>query len=782
MRGLTPDVHLFPSIVMSRLIRFALAALCLLGATVIAPAQGTRDDVDFLIQIPYSVERSDGTFGWNRLAFLPNATVSTFRPEMVRNWGFIVLGDGNVGIRVTRYATVGGDLRIEQGYLFSNGSEVGFEVSDLGPLDTQPYSVWAQLGDGDFWYPAVISGDVASTPASGIRTFWNALPASLQTTFALELRYLQWTPSIANPTGRQVVAKVTPVGPNPQAVVELLRGGSHAIGGVVWEDFNLNGRRDPGERGLGGVLLRLHKGTYAVSEIVQWTSTASDGTYQFAFSEDGQYFVEMNQPLDTRPATTNPPSETVVFSQIGGLPHNDRDESDPWETTLTSAVLEILPGTADQQVNAGLSFLPILTFNPNYMALHEPTATAQETVNVAIVGSRKWDSLLMFGYDFVVSSDAVVSGVDFQFAPGANFSIDRDGASLIEPFTIFRDSQEEYGESVIISFDLDSETEISSQSGSLTISLLDPDTPTVPISNSIISELYVGFLGAGEDSPAILMRGENTDRLGAFVKAAETAFFTNLQSSAGSYAFSSGAIQGRGNFVNNAFEGSMSYGGSFRLERVDPFGPFANSAGLYLQEGVFDEDWDVYAVLTPQGELLFYSEYEGEGTGGGLTVPASGNLKVGLPGGSRFEGTVPHNAPYQIVGVLTEEGEKYPLSLTRVAALAPSETGVLSFMLAGATTASGGWANQPWFGWFQIRDLNNRWVYHQEWGYLWMASDSFANFWVYSLKHREWMLTSPSSYPYLYSAKVGGWLYYLLGTEGNWIYDYTIGDWRPVGG
>jgi hypothetical protein len=767
---------------MSRLTRFALAALCLLGPTVTVPAQGTRDDVDFLIQIPYSVERTDGTLGWNRLAFLPNATVSTFLPEMVRSWSFIVLGDGNVGIRVTRYTTAGTDLRIEHGFVFSDGSEAGFERSDQGSRDAQPYSIWAQLGDGDYWYPAVVSGDVASTPATGLGTFWNVLPASLQTTFALQMQYLQWTPSAANPTGRQVVAKVTPVGPNPQAVTELLRGGSHAIGGVVWDDFNLNGRRDPGERGLGGVLLRLHKGTYAVSEIVQWTSTASDGTYQFAFSEDGQYFVEMNQPLDTRPATTNPPSETVVFSQIGGLPHNDADRSDPWETTLTSAVLEILPSTPDQQVNAGLTFLPVLTFNPNYMALREPTATAQETVNVGVVASRSWDGPLTLSYDFTVPSEEVVFGVDYQFPAGSFLSADRAGAAIIDEFLIFRDNREEYGESVIISLDLDAESEISSRSGSLTISLLDPETPSVEVPNSIISELYVGFLGAGEDSPAILMRGENTDRLGAFVKAAETAFFANLQSSAGGYTFSSDGLQGRGDFVNNAFEGSMSYAGSFRLERVDPFGPFANSAGLYVQEGVFDEDWDVYAVLTPQGELLFYSEYEGEGTGGGLTVPASGSLKVGLPGGSRFEGTVPHNAPYQIVGILTEEGEKYPLFLTRIAALAPDETGVLSFMLAGATTASGGWANQPWFGWFQIRDLNNRWVYHQEWGYLWMANDSFANFWVYSLKHQEWMLTSPTSYPYLYSAKVGGWLFYLLGTEGNWIYDYTIGDWRPVGG
>src|SRR5690606_5703342 len=116
-----------------------------------------------------------------------------------------------------------------------------------------------------------------------------------------------------------------------------------------------------------------------------------DGYYEFAFDDDGQYFVELNQPLDTSFAAPNPPSDSVVTSQISGLKHNDVMATWPWETTVTSEVFSFTPSAPEQRVNAGLTYLPVITFNPNSMTVQEPTEESWKAVKVGIVADRDWE-------------------------------------------------------------------------------------------------------------------------------------------------------------------------------------------------------------------------------------------------------------------------------------------------------------------------------------------------------------------------------------------------------
>lgn len=746
----------------------------LFGVVAVATASTTAED--HVIEIPVPITRADGSRGYAQIGYMPNATVAGVQPPS--HLELVVLGDGNVGLNGERW-TISGKMQIERGWLFSNGEFKGSLFTE-GSVSEEPFKSWSAVGGGFYAYVPVIQGDVSTDEASSIRFYWDELSAAVQSTFTIQRSYLQLAPSVYNPTGRLFKARAVPVGPNIDAPAAFERGGRYLISGIVWEDFNQNDVMDGDESGIANVLLRLRKGTYVTSDVVDTTSTGSDGYYEFAFDDDGQYFVELNQPLDTSFAAPNPPSDSVVTSQISGLKHNDVMATWPWETTVTSEVFSFTPSAPEQRVNAGLTYLPVITFNPNSMTVQEPTEESWKAVKVGIVADRDWESLLMLNYKFTGTTDNVVFGEDYEFPLLTNLLADRAGASAIVPFTVFRDAESEFLEGVWIEIDL-SMSEVSSKSGRLYVNLTDPaslEEPPVVVGN--ITEMYTGFLGNGSGSPAILLRENGAYRMGVFVEAAETAFFANLVQDGDEYTFAADGVIGRGRFLNGVFEGLMSPGGSFLLEPVDAFGPFAEAAGLYFQEGVLGEDWDVYAALAPSGELLFYSEYEGEGVGGRMMVPPSGQIDVSVPVNAQFKGTVALQSPFLVQGLLTEMGEQYPLRLNRISALDPDLSGVLSFMVSGAKSMSGGWALQPWFGWFYIGDLNDRWVYHIEHGFLWVSGESFSDFWIYMPDFDSWVFTTPLDYPLLYSAK-DGWLFYGVGTAG-WAYDYSLQVWRKIGG
>lgn len=66
------------------------------------------------------------------------------------------------------------------------------------------------------------------------------------------------------------------------------------IQGVVWEDRNRNGQRDPDEPGLANVEIQLYRGNHSLLSL---THTANNGTYAFSGLEEGIYVVkEINPP------------------------------------------------------------------------------------------------------------------------------------------------------------------------------------------------------------------------------------------------------------------------------------------------------------------------------------------------------------------------------------------------------------------------------------------------------------------------------------------------------
>ena len=98
------------------------------------------------------------------------------------------------------------------------------------------------------------------------------------------------------------------------------------LSGVVYHDQNDNGRREPGEEGLGDSEIRLVGDN---GEVVATTHTSAEGTYQFIGPYAGTYSLHQIQPegwLDGRATVQGPsPAFPSVSPSIPGIASSRSD-------------------------------------------------------------------------------------------------------------------------------------------------------------------------------------------------------------------------------------------------------------------------------------------------------------------------------------------------------------------------------------------------------------------------------------------------------------------------
>ncbi len=111
-----------------------------------------------------------------------------------------------------------------------------------------------------------------------------------------------------------------------------------SVGDFVWDDLNGDGVQDSGEPGLGGVTVDLLDSSAIV---VATTTTAGDGSYNFAGVEPGQYRIRV----------TSPPGSTFSAIDVGG---DDALDSDVNPGTGESALLTLISGQTVIDLDAGL--------------------------------------------------------------------------------------------------------------------------------------------------------------------------------------------------------------------------------------------------------------------------------------------------------------------------------------------------------------------------------------------------------------------------------------------
>ncbi|MCP9769661.1 DUF11 domain-containing protein [Lacihabitans sp. LS3-19] len=114
-----------------------------------------------------------------------------------------------------------------------------------------------------------------------------------------------------------------------------------SIGNFVWLDVNQNGVQDPGETGIGGVLVTLERpdGSFVAS-----TTTDPSGAYLFANLVPGSYVVVFGKPSGYSSSPAN----------SGG---DDAKDSDADMTTGKSGVYVLAAGEYNQTIDAGF-YLP----------------------------------------------------------------------------------------------------------------------------------------------------------------------------------------------------------------------------------------------------------------------------------------------------------------------------------------------------------------------------------------------------------------------------------------
>jgi uncharacterized protein (DUF2141 family) len=254
--------------------------------------------------------------------------------------------------------------------------------------------------------------------------------------------------------GSYTLEEVDPAGfisTNPNKRTVNLTGGGAAtasfgdqatgtISGVVFEDPNGNGLRDPGEAGIGGVSVSLTSGS-----TTRTTQTVGDGCYSFAGVVPGVYTVTETDPTGLTSTTPNQRvvnlvsggAATASFGDqavgvITGLVFNDangngqREAAEPGLAGVTISVAGG-PGTASVQTVSDGSFsaggLPPgrYTVTESVPAGFSSTTPREQVVNLSSGGA----ATASFGNQ----AAGVIAGVVFDDANG-NGRLDAGEAGL----------------------------------------------------------------------------------------------------------------------------------------------------------------------------------------------------------------------------------------------------------------------------------------------------------------------------------------------------------------
>lgn len=691
------------------------------------------------------------------------------------------LGDGHAAVWVNLVTQGSTSWIRESGWLLSNGDFVADETKrKLVPIVDV---LGTDLGDFYRW----ISGeyytaqreqvaDIQQLGLSNLQTYYNRSHPGLRKPFVVEQKlYTTTVPSDGSVTQVVVYEFYKPAGANPDLL--RLRRGAYRITGWVWSDDNRNGLLDDGEPTISGVWLRLIDNTGAVVDISY--SNTIDGSYGFDINEPGSYRVEVDQPLDTRTSRFTPPGDddTLGSAFTGHQTHNNPAKTAQWEVTATTPMVSVSDEDAVAVLNCGLTPLPVVSFYPPIIVATEPAPGRMIHIPITVQIDRLWDQVSLI-FDFIPVSDGMHYPTDFGMMPGTILSTNLFDLKKNHVVTVNGDADIEGTETMLVRYDLRNNPEISSRSTGLTI-VIHEEEPPPPQLLPLFSELYAGTIGGDDGSPAVAFRQAGEYRFGGYIAETGDAFFADMEMTTNNgFAMDTPAGRATGVFTGPLIEGLFTDSTiRFSLRQVPPLGAFSNAAGLYTKSGIGGADWDIYAVLTPQGKLLFYSEFDGDPAGGAFTLNGDGQFDLRIDS-SRVRGTVRNFPPYEIIAVLEEPGFSADLRLQRVSTFEPQSDGPLAFMLNGAQINSDGWNRQTWFGFFRITDLGQRWVFHNHWGWVWVSAQNFQSFWFYSLRFDEYFWATPTSYPALYSAKSGSWFHFLPYKGGYNLFDHANNRWR----
>ena len=143
------------------------------------------------------------------------------------------------------------------------------------------------------------------------------------------------------------------------------------IEGLVWQDNNHNGQREPDEPGLANVEIRLYR---ANDDLFSLTHTASDGTYEFGGLEEGIYVVKEIDPPGYISVTGN--DVTIILGVGETRVANFADALAPTPTPTATATPTSTPTPTPTATASPLpTNTPTVTPTPTITPTFTPTFT-----------------------------------------------------------------------------------------------------------------------------------------------------------------------------------------------------------------------------------------------------------------------------------------------------------------------------------------------------------------------------------------------------------------------
>jgi uncharacterized protein (DUF2141 family) len=284
---------------------------------------------------------SGANFGDQRVGTVSGVVYDDLNGNGVQDAGEPGLGGVLVELRQDHTAVISTTTNADGSYQFTSvtpGSYTVAETDPVGYTSVTPNEQFISLGSGGA--ATVNFGDRRISAVSGV-VFDDANGNSVRdageaglggvTVMLVSETVTRTVTSEADGTyifhgvapGNYTVIETDPAGyvsttPNHRAVVITAGGSASAnfgdqragtVSGVVFDDLNVNGVRDAGERGLAGVVVALVNGTTVTA------TTVSDGSYVFSDVPPGSYVV-----VETDPAghvSTTPNNRPVVVATGG---------------------------------------------------------------------------------------------------------------------------------------------------------------------------------------------------------------------------------------------------------------------------------------------------------------------------------------------------------------------------------------------------------------------------------------------------------------------------------
>ena len=107
----------------------------------------------------------------------------------------------------------------------------------------------------------------------------------------------------------------------------------------------------------------------------------------------------------------------------------------------------------------------------------------------------------------------------------------------------------------------------------------------------------------------------------------------------------------------------------------------------------------------------------------------------------------------------------------------PEKTVDSVVLLSEGVTATAGWKQAGWFGYYFSQSYP--WIYHSSLGWVYVSEHETTGAWLYR-EPLGWLWTNPSTYPYLFRNSSSSWMY--LDRERGPIryYDFSTFNWKII--